>query len=461
MGEKQEIYQDPLVSRYTSERMQRLFSEEFKSREWRRWWIALAEAQREVGLERITQSMINEMINAQAEPINYVEIASLEKKLRHDVMAHIREFGSHCPTAAGIVHLAETSQYVGCNTDLVQMRRGLQILKPGVVNTISNLARFARQHKDLMTLAYTHIQPGQPTTVGKRACMYIQDLLMDLEEFEHVESLFKARGAKGTTGTQAAMLALFDGDYEKVKAVDALVAKKMKFDLTYPITGQTYTRKFDTLVASALAGIGSSATKFSWDVRILATLKCLEEPFEAEQVGSSAMAYKRNPMRSERMTALSRKLIGLVADFYHTHANQVLERTLDDSAIRRMDIPQGFLLTEAILKIWQNVSGGMVVYPAMIRRHLDAELPFMATEEILMEACKRGKDRQTIHERIRVHSVAAGKKVKEEGKDNDLINRVADDPEIGLTKANLEVILARSELFIGAAPMQTEEFLEE
>ncbi|MDA8164987.1 MAG: adenylosuccinate lyase [Desulfobacteraceae bacterium] len=456
-----DLYQEPLVSRYTSRAMQELFSERTKFETWRRCWIALAEAQHELGLTDIVKpEMIAEM-KAHATDIDFELASRKEKEIRHDVMAHVFAFGQQCPLAEPIIHLGATSQFVGCNTDLIIQKKALALVKKGVVNVIANLARFAREHKGLATLGYTHYQPAQPTTVGKRTTLYIQDLLMDLDYLEHLEGQIKARGAKGTVGTQATFIELFKGDHEKVRQLDRLVAAKLGFDQVFAVTGQTYTRKLDMKTAETLAGIGATAHKFAVDLRLLSNLKVQEEPFEKNQVGSSAMAYKRNPMRSERMTGLARKLMGLAADFAATYANQWFERTLDDSAIRRMDIPQAFLLTDAILKLYLNISSGMVVYPRQIARHLRNELPFMATEKILMAAVERGKSRQEMHEVIKFHSVAAGLAVKEEGRENDLLDRLAADPAMPFDQAELQALAGDAGAFAGRAEAQTEEFLRE
>jgi len=455
-----DVYQEPLVSRYTSPEMQALFSERTKFTTWRRCWVALAEAQLELGLPMVTPEMVDEL-KSHVEDIDFEAAAAKEKEIRHDVMAHVYAYGKQCPKAEPIIHLGATSQFVGCNTDLIIQRRALGLVKRSLVNVIANLARFCREHKGLVTLGYTHYQPAQPTTVGKRHTLYIQDLLMDLDSLEFVETLIKARGAKGTVGTQATFLELFQGDHDKVRQLDRLVAEKLGFDQVFPVTGQTYTRKLDTKIIEVLAGIGASAHKFAVDLRLLSNLKVQEEPFEKHQTGSSAMAYKRNPMRSERLTGLARKLMGLVPNFYATYANQWFERTLDDSAIRRMDIPQGFLLCDAVLKLYLNISSGMVVYPKQIERYLRQELPFMATEKILMAAVSRGASRQEMHEVIKIHSVAAGKKVKEEGGENDLFHRLAQDDRIPFTLAELEELAGNPRDFAGRAEQQTEEFLDE
>lgn len=456
-----EVYQEPLVSRYTSPEMQQIFSEKTKFTTWRRCWIALAEAQHELGLDDIvTAEMVNEL-KEHATDIDFEVAAAKEKEIRHDVMAHVYAYGKQCPKAEAIIHLGATSQFVGCNTDLIIQKQALAFIKKALVNVIANLVKFCRQYKDLATLGYTHYQPAQPTTVGKRFTLYIQDLLMDLDYLENLESQFKARGAKGTVGTQATFIELFKGDHEKVRQLDRLVAEKLGFDKVFAVTGQTYTRKLDMKTVETLAGIGASAHKFAVDLRLLSNLKVQEEPFAKKQVGSSAMAYKRNPMRSERMTGLSRKLMGLAADFGATYANQWFERTLDDSAIRRMDIPQAFLLTDAILKLYLNITSGMVVFPKQIERHLRQELPFMATEKILMECVEKGKSRQEMHEVVKVHSLEAGRVVKQEGGDNDLLSRLGQDESIPFDQAELDAMIGNGSEFVGRAPEQTEEFLAE
>ncbi len=454
------VYQDPLVSRYTSREMQELFSERTRFVTWRKCWIALAESQHELGLSLITREMIDEL-KRYMNDINFTMAAEKEKEIRHDVMAHVYAYGQQCPLAEGIIHLGATSQFVVCNTDLMLQRRALAMIKKSLLNVIANLSDFARKYKGLATLGYTHYQPAQPTTVGKRNTLYIQDLLMDLDAIEYLEGCIKARGAKGTVGTQATFLELFGGDHEKVRQLDRLVANKLGFDEVFPVTGQTYTRKLDIKIAETLAGIGASAHKFAVDLRLLSNLKVQEEPFEKKQVGSSAMAYKRNPMRAERMTGLARKLMNLPADFYSTYANQWFERTLDDSAIRRMDIPQVFLLTDAILRLFLNITDGMVVFPKQIERYIRQELPFMATEKVLMAAVQRGKSRQEMHAVIRDHSMDAARHVKEEGGENDLLERLASDERIPLTSSELEALLLDSQEFTGRAERQTEEFLDE
>lgn len=456
-----EIYQDPLVSRYTSLEMQQLFSEKTRFTTWRRCWLALAEAQYELGLtDLISPTMLSEM-RTNVDNIDYAMAAAKEKEIRHDVMAHVYEFGQKCPSAAGIIHLGATSQFVVCNTDLILQKRGMELLRSAVLQVISNLAQFCESHKSLVTLGYTHYQPAQPTTVGKRNTLYLQDLIMDLEYIDVFLGQLKARGAKGTVGTQATFLELFHGDHQKVRQLDQLVAEKLGFTLTFPVTGQTYTRKLDMKLAETLAGIGATAHKFAVDLRLLSNLKVQEEPFEKNQTGSSAMAYKRNPMRSERMTGLARKLMQLPLDFSATYSNQWFERTLDDSAIRRMDIPQCFLLTDAILKLFINITSEMVVYPSQIKRHLQAELPFMSTEKILMEAVARGKSRQEMHEIIKIHAVAAGLAVKQDGGENDLLLRLGKEEEIPFSLEDLERLVGSGEQFVGRAKEQTEEFLQE
>lgn len=456
-----EIYQEPLVSRYTSREMQELFSEKMKFTTWRRCWLALAEAQFELGLTSIvSQEMIDEM-RSNVDNIDYDIAAEKEKEIRHDVMAHVYEFGLKCPKAAGIIHLGATSQFVVCNTDLIVQKKAMEFIRGAILQVISNLSVFCEKYKGLPTLGFTHYQPAQPTTVGKRNTLYLQDLLMDLEYVEHFLSTIKARGAKGTVGTQATFLELFKGDHGKVRELDKRVAQKLGFNDTFAVTGQTYTRKLDMKLAETLAGVGATAHKFAVDLRLLSNLKVQEEPFEAKQTGSSAMAYKRNPMRSERLTGLARKLMNLPQNFSATYSNQWFERTLDDSAIRRMDIPQCFLLTDAILKLFVNITSDMVVFPNQIKRHLSAELPFMATEKILMEAVEKGESRQEMHEVVKEHSLASGKVVKEQGGDNDLLSRLGSDERIPFTLAELEAMVSDYSQFTGRAEKQTEEFLQE
>ena len=456
-----DVYQEPLVSRYTSREMQELFSERFKFTTWRRCWVALAEAQHELGLDHlVTREMIDEL-RAHVDDIDFEAAAKKEKEIRHDVMAHVHVYGQQCPLAEGIIHLGATSQFVVCNTDLIIQTKALQLVKKALINVINNLAQFSRKHKALPTLGFTHYQPAQPTTVGKRNTLYIQDLLMDLHYLDVLEGQLVARGAKGTVGTQATFLELFDNNHQKVRELDKLVAKKLGFSDVFPVTGQTYPRKLDTKTAETLAGIGVSAHKFAVDLRLLSNLKMQEEPFAAKQVGSSAMAYKRNPMRSERMTGLARKLMGLPINFASTASNQWFERTLDDSAIRRMDVAQAFLLTDAILKLYVNITSDMVVYPKQIERLLKNELPFMATEKILMACVEQGKSRQEMHEVIREHSVAAGIAVKEQGLANDLLERLGADDRIPFTQQELDALIGDTLQFTGRACEQTEEYLDE
>ena len=455
-----DIYQEPLVSRYTSREMQELFSERFKFTHWRRCWVALAEAQHELGLAAVTADMVAEL-KAHVDDIDYDLARAKEREIRHDVMAHVFAYGQQCPLAEPIIHLGATSQFVVCNTDLLIQKRALALVKRSLVKVIANLADFAQNHKDLATLGFTHYQPAQPTTVGKRATLYLQDLLMDLDYVEQLEGQIKARGAKGTVGTQATFIELFNGDHARVRELDRRVAEKIGFDQVFAVTGQTYPRKLDMKIAETLAGIAASAHKFAVDLRLLSNLKVQEEPFESKQVGSSAMAYKRNPMRSERMTGLARKLMGLPANFAATAANQWFERTLDDSAIRRMDLAQAFLLSDAILKLYINITADMVVYPKQIEKHLLAELPFMATEKILMACVERGKSRQEMHEVIREHSVAAGLDVKNQGVDNNLLARLASDSRVPFDQDELLGLVSNFQQFTGRAAEQTSEFLEE
>ena len=454
------VYQEPLVSRYTSTEMQELFSEQFKFTTWRRCWVALAEAQYELGLKLVTKEMVDEL-RSHIDDIDYETAAQKEKEIRHDVMAHVYTYGLKCPKAEAIIHLGATSQFVVCNTDLIIQKKALKLVKKALVNVIANLSSFCKKHADLATLGFTHYQPAQPTTVGKRNTLYIQDLLMDLEYIESLEKQVKARGAKGTVGTQATFIELFDGDHGKVRELDRLVSKKLGFDEVFSVTGQTYPRKLDMKTAETLSGVAASAHKFAVDLRLLSNLKVQEEPFAKKQVGSSAMAYKRNPMRSERMTGLARKLMGLPSNFGATAANQWFERTLDDSAIRRMDMAQAFLLADSILKLYVNITSDMVVYPKQIEKHLNEELPFMATEKILMACVERGKSRQDIHEVIRDHSVDAGLAVKQDGVSNDLIERLAKDDRISFSAEELADIVKNYNDFTGRASEQTIEFLDE
>jgi len=454
-----DIYQEPLVGRYTSKEMQYLFSEQNKFETWRKCWIALAEAQYELGLQLIKPEMIAQM-QQNAADIDFKMAAAREKETRHDVMAHVYTFGQQCPLAEPIIHLGATSQFVGCNTDLLIQKKALVLIKASLVNVISQLAKFCKKHKGLATLGYTHFQPAQPTTVGKRNTLYLQDLLMDLDYVEHLDKQIKARGAKGTVGTQASFMELFNNDHDKVNKLDKIVSLKLGFNDTFKVTGQTYTRKLDMKTAETLAGIGATAHKFAVDLRLLSNLKVQEEPFAKNQVGSSAMAYKRNPMRSERMTGLSRKLMGLPADFAATYSNQWFERTLDDSAIRRMDIPQSYLLADAVLKLFINITDGMVVYPEQIKRHLFQELPFMATEKILMACVEKGESRQDMHEVIKIHSVEAGRVVKELGKNNDLLERLGTDNRIPFNTDELFDMITDTDQFTGRAEAQTDHYID-
>ena len=456
-----DIYQEPLVSRYTSREMQELFSEKTKFTTWRQCWVALAESEYELGLRDIISPEMIEEMRSNIDNIDYDLAAAKEKEIRHDVMAHVYEYGTKCPQAAGIIHLGATSQFVVCNTDLIIQKKAIDLIRKAILKVVSNLSKFSLEFKALPTLGFTHYQPAQPTTVGKRNTLYIQDLIMDLEYLDSFLGQVKARGAKGTVGTQATFLELFDGDNEKVRQLDTLVSKKLGFDDSFAVTGQTYPRKLDMKLAETLAGIGASAHKFAVDLRLLSNLKVQEEPFAKKQTGSSAMAYKRNPMRSERMTGLARKLMGLPADFSATFANQWFERTLDDSAIRRMDIPQAFLLTDAILKLYINITSNMVVFPKQIERHLRMELPFMSTEKILMEAVAKGESRQEMHEVVKEHSLAAGKVVKEEGLENDLLQRLADDPRIPFSFEELMGLVGDYSQFTGRASAQTDEYIRE
>lgn len=449
-------YQNPLCKRYASAEMQRIFSDDNKFSTWRRLWIALAESQRELGLG-ITAQQIDEM-RAHACDINYEAANRFEAETRHDVMAHILAFGEQCPSARPIIHLGATSAYVGDNTDIILQRAALLLIKKLLVNAIAKLCEFADRYKALPCLAYTHFQAAQPTTVGKRAALWIQDLLLDLEQLEFAAGRLKLLGCKGATGTGASFLSLFDGDHEKVKELERKIAKRMGFDGIYSISGQTYPRKVDYYTLSALSGIAQSAHKFSNDIRLLSHLKEADEPFEAGQVGSSAMAYKRNPMRSERIASLARYVAVDALNPALTASAQWLERTLDDSANRRIAIPEAFLAVDAILALVINIAGGLTVYPKVIEKHLGEELPFMATENILMYCVKKGGDRQALHERIRLHSLDAAKKIKLAGGKNDLISRIANDAAFGVSGEELNHLL-RAEQFTGRAKEQTEAFL--
>ena len=454
-----DTYESPLSARYASKEMKYIFSPDKKFRTWRKLWIALAESEKELGLP-ITQEQIDEL-KAYADDINYEVAQEREKIVRHDVMSHVYAYGVQCPNAKGIIHLGATSCYVGDNTDIIIMTEGLKLIRNKLITVIRNLSKFADEYKALPTLAFTHFQPAQPTTVGKRATLWLQELLMDLEDVEYQLSKAKLLGSKGTTGTQASFLELFDGDHEKCKMLDRKIAEKMGYKACFPVSGQTYSRKLDSQFLNVLAGIAQSAAKFSNDIRLLQHLKEVEEPFEKNQIGSSAMAYKRNPMRSERIGSLSRYVMVDVLNGYFTTATQWFERTLDDSANKRLSVPEAFLAVDGILSLYANVADGLVVYPKVIEQRLRKELPFMATENIMMDAVKkRGADRQQLHERIREHSMAASKVIKEEGGENDLLERIAADEAFGVTLEELEHIL-KPENYTGRAKEQTEDFLNE
>ena len=449
-------YVSPLSERYASKEMQYIFSPDMKFRTWRKLWIALAETERELGLN-ITQEQIDEM-KAHADDINYDVAKERERQVRHDVMSHVYAFGVQCPKAKGIIHLGATSCYVGDNTDIIVMTEALKLVRKKLVNVIAELSKFAAQYKDQPTLAFTHFQPAQPTTVGKRATLWTQEFLMDLEDLEYVLSTMKLLGSKGTTGTQASFLELFDGDQETIDKIDPMIAEKMGFKACYPVSGQTYSRKVDTRVLNILAGIAASAHKMSNDIRLLQHLKEVEEPFEKSQIGSSAMAYKRNPMRSERIASLSRYVMIDALNPAITSATQWFERTLDDSANKRLSVPEGFLAIDGILDLCLNVVDGLVVYPKVIEKRLMSELPFMATENIMMDAVKAGGDRQELHERIRELSMEAGKTVKVEGKDNNLLELIAADPAFNLSLEDLQRSMDPKK-YIGRAKEQTERFV--
>lgn len=450
-------YKNPLEERYSSEEMLYNFSPNNKFRNWRKLWIALAEIEKDLGLD-ISDEQIAQL-KENAEHIDYVKAAEYEKKFRHDVMAHVHTYGDAAPLAKGIIHLGATSAFVGDNTDLIQMRDGLLLIRKQLVNVMKNLADFAIQYKDLPTLGFTHYQPAQLTTVGKRATLWLQSLVLDFEELEFFIETLRFRGVKGTTGTAASFLELFDGDYTKVKHLDKELSRRFGFEKVFGVSGQTYDRKIDAKVVALLSNIAQSAHKFSNDLRLLQNLKEIEEPFEKNQIGSSAMAYKRNPMRSERIGALAKFVMSLSTSSAMVASTQWFERTLDDSANKRLTIPQSFLAVDAILLIWNNIMNGIVVYENRIQKHIMDELPFMATEYIIMEEVKSGGDRQEIHETIRVHSMEASKKVKEEGKENDLIARIMNDSSMKMDKSKLREVLDPKN-FIGFAPIQTEEFIE-
>ena len=450
-------YVSPLSERYASKEMQYIFSPDMKFRTWRRLWIALAETEKELGLP-ITQEQIDEL-KAHKDDINYDVAKERERQVRHDVMSHVYAYGVQCPKAKGIIHLGATSCYVGDNTDIIVMTEALKLVKKKLVNVIAELAKFAEKYKDLPTLAFTHFQPAQPTTVGKRATLWMQEFMLDLEDLNYVLSTMKLLGSKGTTGTQASFLELFDGDQETIDKIDPMIAEKMGFKQCYPVSGQTYSRKVDTRVVNILAGIAASAHKFSNDIRLLQHLKEVEEPFEKSQIGSSAMAYKRNPMRSERIASLSRFVMVDAMNPAITSATQWFERTLDDSANKRLSVPEGFLAIDGILDLCLNVVDGLVVYPKVIEKRLRSELPFMATENIMMDAVKAGGDRQELHERIRELSMEAGKTVKVEGKDNNLLELIAADPAFNLTLEELEKTMDPAK-YTGRASIQVDAFLK-
>lgn len=449
-------YTSPLSERYASKEMQYIFSPDKKFRTWRKLWIALAETEKELGLD-ITDEQIEEL-KAHADDINYDVAKEREKVVRHDVMSHVYAYGKQCPKAKGIIHLGATSCYVGDNTDIILMSEALEIVRKKLINVIAELAKFADEHKNLPTLAFTHFQPAQPTTVGKRATLWMQEFMMDLEDLEYVKGSLKLLGSKGTTGTQASFLELFDGDQETINKIDPMIAKKMGFATCYPVSGQTYSRKVDTRVVNVLAGIAASAHKMSNDIRLLQHLKEIEEPFEKTQIGSSAMAYKRNPMRSERIASLSRYVMVDAMNPAITSATQWFERTLDDSANKRLSVPEGFLAIDGILDLCLNVVDGLVVYPKVIEKRLMSELPFMATENIMMDAVKAGGDRQELHERIRELSMEAGRNVKEKGLDNNLLELIAADPAFNLSLEELQKTMDPAK-YVGRAPVQVEAYL--
>ena len=449
-------YTSPLSERYASKEMQYIFSQDMKFRTWRRLWIALAETEKELGLN-ITQEQIDEL-KAHVDDINYDVAKAREKEVRHDVMSHVYAYGVQCPKAKGIIHLGATSCYVGDNTDIIVMTEALKLVQKKLVNVIAELSKFADKYKDQPTLAFTHFQPAQPTTVGKRATLWTQEFMMDLEDLEYVLGTIKLLGSKGTTGTQASFLELFEGDQETIDKIDPMIAAKMGFKECYPVSGQTYSRKVDTRVVNVLAGIAASAHKMSNDIRLLQHLKEVEEPFEKSQIGSSAMAYKRNSMRSERIASLSRYVMVDALNPAITSATQWFERTLDDSANKRLSVPEGFLAIDGILDLCLNVVDGLVVYPKVIEKHMMAELPFMATENIMMDAVKAGGDRQELHERIRELSMEAGRNVKVEGKDNNLLELIAADPAFNLTLEELQKTMDPKK-YVGRAKEQTESFI--
>lgn len=451
-------YESPFCTRYASEEMQYIFSADKKFTTWRRLWVTLARAEMKLGLP-VTEAQVKQL-EENIDNIDYDMAAAREKEVRHDVMAHVYTYGQACPDAKGIIHLGATSCYVGDNTDVIIMRDALQVIRRKLINVIAQLSDFAMKYKDMPALAYTHLQPAQLTTVGKRATLWTNELLMDLKEIERRISDLQLLGSKGTTGTQASFMELFEGDTDKIKQLEKMIAEEMGFESCVPVSGQTYSRKVDSFVVNALAGIAQSCSKFSNDMRILQSFKEMEEPFEKSQIGSSAMAYKRNPMRSERITSLSRYLMVDVLNPAFTAGTQWFERTLDDSANKRISVAEAFLAADAILNIMINVTSGMVVYPKIVRKRVMAELPFMATENIMMDAVKKGGDRQALHEKIRQYSMEAGKKVKEEGLENDLCERILADPMFMITKEEMDAIMA-PENFTGRSAQQVEEFVSE
>lgn len=451
-------YNSPLNTRYASKEMSYIFSDEMKFKTWRKLWVALAEGEKELGLN-ITDNQIKELRD-NIENIDFELAEAKEKEVRHDVMSHVHTYGVVAPSAKGIIHLGATSCYVGDNTDLIIMREGLYLIRKKILNILSQLADFAIKYKDLPTLGFTHFQPAQLTTVGKRASLWIQELLMDIENLEFTIDTMKFRGVKGTTGTQASFMTLFNDDEDKVKELDKIVCKKMGFKASYPVTGQTYSRKLDSIILNTLSEIAQSAYKFSNDMRLLQSMKEMEEPFEKNQIGSSAMAYKRNPMRSERMSALSRYIIVNSLNPAITAATQWFERTLDDSANKRISVAEAFLALDGVLNLYLNITSNMVVYPKVIEAHVKNELPFMATENILMEAVKRGGDRQELHERIRLHSMEAAKKVKELGESNDLIERIIADESFKMNKEEIMAVIDPNK-FVGRAPSQVVDLIDE
>ena len=452
------LYDSPLNSRYASKEMSYIFSDDMKFTTWRKLWVALAECEKELGLN-ITDEQINEL-KAHIDNINYEDAIKREKEVRHDVMSHVYAYGLQCPSAKGIIHLGATSCYVGDNTDVIIMRDALLLVKKKIVTVLDRLSKFAMQYKDMPTLGFTHFQPAQLTTVGKRATLWMQDLVMDIENIDHLLSTLKLRGVKGTTGTQASFMNLFEGDEAKVKTLDKMVAEKMGFDKSFGVTGQTYPRKLDSIILNTLSEVAQSAYKFSNDLRLLQNMKEMEEPFEKHQIGSSAMAYKRNPMRSERMGALARYVIVDALNPAITASTQWFERTLDDSANKRISVAEAFLALDGVLNLYINISENMVVYDKVISAHVNNELPFMATENIMMESVKRGGDRQELHERIREHSMAAAQRVKGEGLDNDLIKRIIADDSFNLSKEEILAIIDPTK-FVGRAPSQVVEFIDE